>query len=228
MLNTPDPSTRGFAARLQSPIWVVSLALLVAALGAAVAIAIAGTPRSNTGTTFVAATIPAQTSTPVTDTTAVVPTPTPTEPATTAAQTTTAALTVESPPTDTTPVTTVSIPITTAPVATAPATTAAATTTTSAPTVSGWPAGTHGWTVVLGSYPAGSGSTAAEAVAARAHAAGLSNTGVLVSDDFSSLRAGYLVAFAGIYASSDAAANAVSAAQAAGFSSAYSREITPA
>jgi hypothetical protein len=81
---------------------------------------------------------------------------------------------------------------------------------------------------VLGSYPSTGGASAAQGVADRARSAGLAHVGVLVSDDFSSLRAGYYVTFAGVYATSGAAAAAVSAAHAAGFPSAYSREITPA
>ncbi|CAB4696196.1 MAG: hypothetical protein F2663_05165 [Actinobacteria bacterium] len=190
-------------ARLQSPVAIAGLALLVAAAGASVAMLIAGTPRSNTGETTVAAPPPVTTPTTVE--------PVTTAPATTAPVTTVAATTTAG----------TSLPVTTVATTTAPAPTRPQ------ESVSDWPSGKHGWTVVLGSYPTASGKAAAGQVAARAKAAGLNETGVLTSDGFSSLRAGYLVAYAGVYSSADAAANAVAAARVAGFASAYAREIAP-
>jgi septal ring-binding cell division protein DamX len=86
-----------------------------------------------------------------------------------------------------------------------------------------WPAGTSGYTVVLASE----GSEAsANAVAADARRQDL-DAGVLRSDDYSSLRPGYWVAFAGRYPTSAEAKAAAGVAQGSGFSGAYARLVAP-
>jgi hypothetical protein len=80
-----------------------------------------------------------------------------------------------------------------------------------------WPAGKTAWTVVLASTP-----SRAEA-RRKARAAGGGDVGVLDSDEFSSLRRGYWVVFAGEYPSRNAAETA---AETRG-SGAYARRVVP-
>jgi stage II sporulation protein D len=89
---------------------------------------------------------------------------------------------------------------------------------------SDWPVGTSGWTVVLQAVPESAGEAAAKSVEARATRAGLPRVGILVSDDFPSLRAGYRVVFSGVYGSPTAAQSAARAAAGA-FPQAYARAI---
>jgi len=177
-------------------VWTSLLMLVVAVAGAAAAIALGGKSSSPAGTTAVAPVPPV-----VATTTAPLPTaPEQTVPATTAAATTTAA---------------------------APATAATTTTptTTAAPGRTVWPAERNGWTIVLFSYPVTGGTAAPEATAVRAAADGLPQVGVLDSGDYASLHPGYYVVFSGIYSSSGEAAAALSSVRAAGFASAYTRQI---
>jgi len=88
-----------------------------------------------------------------------------------------------------------------------------------------WPAGRNGWTIVLSSYPVTSGTAAPDATASRAARTGLPQVGVLDSGDFSSLHPGYYVVFSGVYSSSGEADAALRSVQAAGFASAYTRQI---
>jgi hypothetical protein len=113
-----------------------------------------------------------------------------------------------------------------------PRTTTAVTTTpaksTTAPAkahVEAWPAGRNGWTIVLVSYPSANGRPSAQQTSAKALRARLPDVGILDSSDYASLQPGYLVVFTGIYATQDAAENAVSTAHAAGFSGAYVRQV---
>lgn len=96
-----------------------------------------------------------------------------------------------------------------------------------AATTGTWPAGQSGYTVVLASVPEGQGRAPADAAAARASSAGLPSVGVLRSSDFSSLRPGYWVAYAGVYSTLQEARGALPQAQAAGFASAYTRRVSP-
>lgn len=85
-----------------------------------------------------------------------------------------------------------------------------------------WPAAVSAWTVVLASV----GSKGdAESVQARASAAGLQETGVLLSTQHSSLRPGYWVAFSGALSHADAVTR-VQEARGAGFSDAYARFVS--
>jgi SPOR domain len=85
-----------------------------------------------------------------------------------------------------------------------------------------WPAGESGWTVVLASDT--SESQARDK--ARSFAAdGIAGVGVLDSDDFSSLRGGFWVVFAGRYDSQSAASDALDGIDAR---DAYIRRIEPA
>ncbi len=107
-----------------------------------------------------------------------------------------------------------------------PPTTTVAPPPTTAPPPGGlaaWP-NHDGYTVVLQSLPS-SARTSADATAHRALSAGLTDVGVLDSSSYSSLHPGYLVVFAGVYASSAEAGAAAVQAHAAGFSNAYSRQI---
>jgi len=89
-----------------------------------------------------------------------------------------------------------------------------------------WPANQNGYTVVLESVPVSGGRSLALDRARAASQAGLPQVGILNSSLYSSLHPGYWVVFSGIYASSGAADSAAGAAQAKGFGSAYSRQIT--
>lgn len=89
-----------------------------------------------------------------------------------------------------------------------------------------WPPGRTGWTIVLFSYPSTSGASASAATSARAAQAGLPEVGVLDSGRFSSLHPGYTVVFTGIYSTSAEADAALRSVRAAGFSSAYTRQIS--
>jgi SPOR domain len=84
-----------------------------------------------------------------------------------------------------------------------------------------WPAGKSGWTVVLASDTSESD---ARAKAKQFAADGISGVGVLDSDDFSSLRGGYWVVFAGRYDSQSAASDALDGIDA---KDAYIRRIEP-
>lgn len=88
-----------------------------------------------------------------------------------------------------------------------------------------WPAGRDGWTIVLFSYPVATGTTAALATASRATQAGLPEVGLLDSGTFASLHPGYYVVFTGVYSSPSEAEAALRSVRAAGFSSAYTRQI---
>jgi hypothetical protein len=90
-----------------------------------------------------------------------------------------------------------------------------------------WPAGQSGYTVVLASVPESQGRTTADAAAQRAISAGLPSVGVLRSADFSSLRPGFWVTYTGVYTSLSQAQAALPQARAAGFSSAYTRRVSP-
>jgi len=89
-----------------------------------------------------------------------------------------------------------------------------------------WPAGRRGWTIVLFSYPSTTGTTAAYSTAARATHQGLPEVGVLDSGRFASLHPGYFVVFSGVYSTAAEADAALRSVRAAGFSSAYSRQIS--
>jgi hypothetical protein len=89
-----------------------------------------------------------------------------------------------------------------------------------------WPSGQSGFTVVLESLPASSGRSLAVARARAASRAGLPQVGVLDSSRYSSLHPGYYVVFSGIYTSRSQADAARAAAAEKGFRIAYSREIT--
>jgi hypothetical protein len=89
-----------------------------------------------------------------------------------------------------------------------------------------WPAGQTGWTVVLESLPAtSSGRATANARADRAARGGLPEVGILVSSRYSTLHPGYFVIFSGVYDSRSEAESNLRAAQSAGFSSSYVRQI---
>jgi len=117
------------------------------------------------------------------------------------------------------------IPPATIPTVTTPTTTTPTTTSSSA--VGTWPAGQSGYTVVLASVPEADGRSAADATAQRATTAGLSSVGVLRSSDFSSLRPGFWVTYAGVYGTLSTAQAALPQAQGAGFPSAYTRQVQP-
>lgn len=85
-----------------------------------------------------------------------------------------------------------------------------------------WPAGESGWTVVLASD---SSKSDARQKADRFAADGIAGVGVLHSDDFTSLKPGFFVVFAGRYASQAEAAAALDGIDA---KDAYIRRIEPA
>lgn len=103
--------------------------------------------------------------------------------------------------------------------------------TTPAPTTPGgsgneiaeWPAGKTAYTVVLVSATS---RNAADAKAEQAIARGI-KAGVLRSDDFATLRAGYWVVFAGQYDSSEQATRAADRYAEQGFGGGYPRQVKP-
>lgn len=129
------------------------------------------------------------------------------------------------PPTTAEPVPTDTLPTPPEPTVTEPVPTVAAP--PQRPRVIEWPQGTRGWTVVLASIPAAQGRPAAVARARDAADAGLTEVGVLRSDEFSSLHPGYLVVFAGVYDTQAQADQARAGARERGFDNTYPREIAP-
>ncbi len=123
----------------------------------------------------------------------------------------------------------------TLPVAPGPPSTAATTTAPPPPppprprtaAIRSWPSGHRGYTVVLQSLPESLGRAAAVARAEQARRAGVAAVGVLRSGDFSSLRAGYWVVFAGDFATSEQAQSAAGADRARGSAGAYPAAVTP-
>jgi hypothetical protein len=87
-----------------------------------------------------------------------------------------------------------------------------------------WPQGQNGWTIVLASIPQSSGRAAAASEGRKALSAGLTDVGVLNSDEFSSLHPGYFVVFSGIYNSESEARGGLDAAKAS-YPQAYPRQI---
>jgi hypothetical protein len=93
-------------------------------------------------------------------------------------------------------------------------------------TLTEWPQGRSGWTLVLASLPTSAGRPAAVAKAREALRAGVQEVGVLDSSKYSSLHPGYYVVFSGIYSSIGDAQDAVSKAAQAGYENAYARRVT--
>jgi hypothetical protein len=130
------------------------------------------------------------------------------------------------------PVPTAQPTVTNGPLPSAPGTatgTGAASTTptpTNPNTLTSWPAGKSGYTLVLESLPVSGGKANAVARARRAKRNGLPQVGVLTSAQYSSLHAGYYVVFSGIYASASAASAALATAHAKGFPDAFERQVT--
>jgi hypothetical protein len=89
-----------------------------------------------------------------------------------------------------------------------------------------WPADQAGYTVIIESVPSSAPRSIAVTRALAAKRAGLQQVGVLDSDRYSSLHPGYWVVFSGIYATSARAERGRQAAAAAGFTAAYTRQIT--
>lgn len=89
-----------------------------------------------------------------------------------------------------------------------------------------WPAGQSGYTIILDSLPLARGRTAAVARARSARQSGLSQVGVLVSSQYSSLHAGYYAVFSGIYRTQAEASAGLAKAHANGFPDAYQTRVT--
>jgi hypothetical protein len=173
-------------------IWPVLGSLVVAALGAAIAILATTDNGSSTKTTAGTGPVPANTAGP--------PPP----------ETDTSTVPTETAPTE-------SVPTTTEPEEPPPP--------PPSTELIEWPAGQSGWTIVLSSSPQSSGRAAAASIGQQAIDAGLTDVGVLNSDEYSSLHPGYFVVFTGIYSSESEARGALDAAK--GFKpQAYPREIT--
>ncbi len=90
-----------------------------------------------------------------------------------------------------------------------------------------WPPGKSGYTIVLASVPTSVGRPIALAQARRAARAGLTDVGVLRSSGYSSLHPGYHVVFTGVYRSQSQADDALPTAIASGFEDAYTTRIVP-
>lgn len=130
------------------------------------------------------------------------------------------AIVTQTAPEPTTPTATV-----TPPTGTTPATTTAKP--KPAPTLTSWPAGRGGWTIVLDSVPATNGRAGAVGEAKQALRLGLKQVGVLDSAQFSSLHPGYFVVFAGIYSTEAAAQSHIIDAHRRGYAAPYPRRIVP-
>jgi hypothetical protein len=87
-----------------------------------------------------------------------------------------------------------------------------------------WPIGQNGWTIVLASSPQSSGRAAATREARQALNGGLTDVGVLNSDEFSSLHPGFFVVFSGIYSSEQEARAGLDTAKSS-YPQAYARQI---
>ncbi len=93
--------------------------------------------------------------------------------------------------------------------------------------VGSWPSGISGWTDILESLPESpTGRAEALASAHRAARAGLTQVGVLRSADYSTLRAGYWVVYAGVFTNRAAAESALATASTHGFSGPYPARIS--
>ena len=121
-----------------------------------------------------------------------------------------------------TPGTTPAIPSITPSPSTSPSPTLTPAPPTSGGTFADWPAGKHGWTVVMYS---GTTRAAAEAKASSYQSQGKS-VGILHSNDYSSLNPGYWVVWSGQYDSKSQATSAAKGLQSTA-PGAYAREITP-
>lgn len=82
-----------------------------------------------------------------------------------------------------------------------------------ASSVSDWPAGADGWTIVLASFPQTGGRGEANAMARRARARGLTQVGILDSSQYASLHPGYWIVFSGVYGSEAEATSALERAK---------------
>ena len=169
------------------PVWPVLAVLVLAAVGALVAIAVS---RGDDGAqTLVATNLPPRTTVPRVPIFGTAPT-----------------VTTAAPP----EITTVAPPTTSAPKTT---------------TLTTWTLA-NGYTLVLASIPRANGRPSAVQIAKRALAQGLPQVGILDSQDFAGLHPGYYVVFSGVYDSNASAAAHISRAEAAGFTSPYTRQVT--
>ncbi len=87
-----------------------------------------------------------------------------------------------------------------------------------------WPVGQNGYTIVLASVPQSSGRATANREAQKAVDAGLSDVGVINSSEFASLRPGYFVVFTGIFSSEREARGQLGSVKGT-FPQAYPRQI---
>ncbi len=83
----------------------------------------------------------------------------------------------------------------------------------------------QGWIVILASIPTSDGRNSAQAFASKARQAGLSSVSVLDSSSRQGLRGGYWAVYAGPYTSLSQVSTAATAVHAAGFGSAYIRQL---
>jgi hypothetical protein len=84
------------------------------------------------------------------------------------------------------------------------------------PTLTTWPSGTNGYTVVLESIPSSAGAALAIAQAKAAQRRGVRQVGILASSRYSSLHPGYTVVFSGVYRTTAAATAALPTVHAPG------------
>jgi hypothetical protein len=127
----------------------------------------------------------------------------------------------------TVPSTTFSTPTTTTSQTTTQQNTTTGQTTTNASGLTQWPAGQSGYTAILESVPESAGKAAAESKAQAAKNKGLTEVGVLDSDNYQGLTPNLWVVFSGVKNTQSAAEQNVTAAKNAGYSSAYVRQIIP-
>lgn len=83
----------------------------------------------------------------------------------------------------------------------------------------------QGWIVILASIPTSAGQRSAEAFAAKARIAGLSSVAILNSSSRQGLRGGYWAVYTGPYENIGQVSTAATNVHAAGYGSAYIREL---
>ncbi len=91
-------------------------------------------------------------------------------------------------------------------------------------TLTEWPTGQNGWTIVLSSIPQTAGRSGAVSAGQKALSAGLTDVGILDSSEFSSLHTGYFVVFSGVFNNEGDARAALDTAQGT-YPQSYVREI---
>jgi hypothetical protein len=100
-------------------------------------------------------------------------------------------------------------------------------TTTDSSGLTKWPSGKTGYTIILESVPQSQGRTAAENKAKAAQSKGLTQVGVLNTNEYQGLTADFYAVFSGVKDTQAEAEAGVAQAKTAGYPHAYVRKIVP-